>query len=159
MMIPSTSFARMKKGDEITGVVSYVFDGDTISLNDNRIRLQGIDCPESKQYCKDSAGAFYKCGENSTQYMKDLVLNKEVTCTYEGKDRYKRIISICYLDDLNINADMVKSGNSMAWTYEKEYYTSEEESAKKNKLGIWQGDFITPHRWRMKYGRPSNFKF
>ena len=75
VLFSSTCLAgSLKRGDEITGMVSYVFDGDTISLNDNRIRLQGIDCPELMQHCKKSTGEVYPCGEASTNYLKDLIL-------------------------------------------------------------------------------------
>ncbi len=49
------------KPEPITGVAS-VIDGDTIEVHGQRIRFNGIDAPESKQYCSDSKGFDYPCG-------------------------------------------------------------------------------------------------
>ena len=37
--------------EEISGVPKIV-DGDTVYINDNKFRLEGIDAPEMKQQCK-----------------------------------------------------------------------------------------------------------
>lgn len=47
-----------------------VVDGDTLVIEDGkggkeRIRLLGIDAPESKQMCTDSKGSAYACGIES----------------------------------------------------------------------------------------------
>jgi endonuclease YncB( thermonuclease family) len=160
MASPCFSAERIKKGSHITGEVSYVFDGDTISLGEKRIRLEGIDCPENMQLCKDATGSPYKCGDTSTEFLKELIKDKEVYCAYQGKDVYKRYLGICYAGELNINAEMVRSGHAIAREYEGEsFYKPEELEAKNNKAGLWQGDFTTPHRWRMKFGKSPTFKF
>ncbi len=40
-----------------------ITDGDTLVIRDTRIRLHGIDAPESAQTCKDKAGKDYHCGQ------------------------------------------------------------------------------------------------
>ena len=55
-----------------------VTDGDNIKINDQKIRLFGIDAPETKQSCKEVYFSFlifnfkrdYKCGEKSTNALK-----------------------------------------------------------------------------------------
>lgn len=49
----------------ITGSAT-VTDGDTIKINGERIRLEGIDAPETHQTCKDAGGRNYDCGVVST---------------------------------------------------------------------------------------------
>ena len=47
--------------DEITGRASIV-DGDTLEIHGTRIRLWGIDAPESNQLCRGSDSLPYRCG-------------------------------------------------------------------------------------------------
>ena len=62
-----------------------ITDGDTIKLGTTKVRLHGIDAPESRQNCLDSKNKIYACGRQSTAFLKSLVKNKEVKC--EGKDK------------------------------------------------------------------------
>ena len=152
--------AKRSQYSSIKGYVSYVFDGDTIMIDDiYKIRLQGIDCPESKQLCKNKLGDFYKCGAVSTAKLKELIDHKMVICEIDGKDRYKRYLGTCYINEVNINSYMVNTGNAFATSYDKEYYQQEEKYAKENKLGLWDSSFTKPARWRMKYGRSEVYKF
>jgi len=153
------SNARMSKGDNIIGVASYIFDGDTIALNDYCIRLKGIDTPESMQYCKESTGELYKCGDTSMEFLKDLIEGKEITCKYYGKDVYKRLLGVCFIGNEDINSTMVRNGQAVASVYDDGMYVNQENYAKEHKLGIWSGEFIQPHRWRMKYEHSDKYLF
>lgn len=54
------------KPQPITGVAS-VIDGDTIEVHGQRIRFNGVDAPESGQYCDDAKGFEYPCGRRSAE--------------------------------------------------------------------------------------------
>ena len=43
-----------------------IIDGDTIHIKSNKIRLHGIDAPETKQTCKINNQDWY-CGKQSTK--------------------------------------------------------------------------------------------
>ncbi len=45
----------------LTGTAS-VIDGDTLAIHGHRIRLHGIDAPESGQICEDAGGRSYTKG-------------------------------------------------------------------------------------------------
>ena len=134
-----------------------VTDGDTIKINDQKIRLFGIDAPETKQFCKEVYLNFlifnfkrdYKCGEKSTSALKKKIKNKKIRCLVQDKkDRYRRNIGICYLKKQDINSWLVKNGYAIAYRRYSKKYIIDEKYAEDNKLGIWQGTFMEPEKWR-----------
>ena len=143
--------------EKIEGVPS-VTDGDTIKINGNKIRLFGIDAPEVKQSCKKPYISFsfyslykkYNCGVISTEKLRDKISNKKISCLISNKDRYGRFIGECFYKNLNINSWMVKNGYAVAYLKYSKKFVAQENQAKKNKLGIWQGPFINPWEWRKK---------
>ena len=74
----------------ISGKVK-VIDGDTIKIKGKNIRLFGIDAPEKNQVCFKKTQS-YDCGSISTKVLKKYAEGKLVTCSYNDKDRYGRII-------------------------------------------------------------------
>ena len=74
----------------ITGKAKVV-DGDTITINNTKIRFSGIDAPESyyygqTQYCKKPNGNIWACGKKATSKLKKLINKQVVKCTDEGQD-------------------------------------------------------------------------
>jgi endonuclease YncB( thermonuclease family) len=131
-----------------------VIDGDTIKINRISIRLFGIDAPEKNQICTKKSKN-YNCGTVATKFLKQYVGKKKITCRFTEKDRYGRIIGICYftLDNtkFSLNRYMVHNGHAVAYRRYSEKYLDSEKWAKVNKLGIWQGNFERPEKWRRKY--------
>jgi endonuclease YncB( thermonuclease family) len=78
---------------DITGPARIV-DGDTIEVAGERIRLHGIDAPESKQTC-EWQGKTIPCGRLATLALIDLTAGAEVTCKTREKDRYRRWVAVC----------------------------------------------------------------
>ena len=150
------SFATIFQG------VPRIIDGDSLEINDNKIRLLGIDAPEKKQICKKpyfiisfwwtffSFKKNYECGIMATNKLKKLIDNKTIKCISENKDRYNRYLSTCYLKKIDINSWLVKNGYAVAYRRYSKKYILDEQHAKKNKLGIWQGTFQNPEEWRKK---------
>jgi endonuclease YncB( thermonuclease family) len=95
---------------DFTGPVVSVLDDDTIEVLHNsraeRIRLNGIDCPEKgKPYSKRAKQAASK-----------LVFGQEVTLQTYGKDKYGRTIADVLLPDgTNVNQQLAKEG--WCWWY------------------------------------------
>ena len=130
-----------------------VTDGDTIIINDIRIRFTGSDAPESyffgkTQTCLDGKGREWECGYAATQKLKELINNQTVRCTDEGQDRYGRTLGICYVGAIDLQAEMVKSGMAVAYLRYSNRYEKEQNYAKKVKAGMWAGEFKQPEVWR-----------
>ena len=127
---------------------AIVIDGDTLRIRDNKIRLSGIDAPEIKQLCKNE-NELWPCGEASKNFL-EKIINSKILCNYIEIDRYKRILGNCFLNGIDLNKLMVKNGFAVAYTRYSKKYLPFEEYAKKNKLGIWIGEFMRPEEWRKK---------
>ena len=125
-----------------------IIDGDTIILNSEKIRLYGFDTPEIKQTCTDNYGHTYLCGVKAKLELEKIIGLRKVSCIKKTKDRYKRSISICYVDENDINSLMVKRGWALAYRRYSKKYVKDEAIAKLNNAGMWSGKFIAPWKWR-----------
>ena len=141
-----------------------VVDGDTLIINNIRIRLFGIDAPEKNQICKSNYYRAYNCGHTSTEFLKSLTtkklippMNKRVTCYWKDLDTYGRPIAICSTSgdvegsQIILNSLMVFFGHAVAYKKYSKKYVELENKAKKKEIGIWQGEFDMPWEWRRKY--------
>ena len=148
---------RSENINKITGFAKVV-DGDTIKINSKKIRLYGIDAPEKKQKCKKtyltisfmSFTKDYMCGEVSTQKLIKKINKQKLNCKILDVDRYKRLIGECFKRNINLNSWMVSNGYAVAYRKYSKKYVSDENNAKNNKLGIWQGKFEMPWDYRRK---------
>jgi endonuclease YncB( thermonuclease family) len=125
-----------------------ITDGDTIRIGDTRIRLHGIDTPESKQTCQEQDGSVYRCGDMATFALAALIEKHWVTCNQTDKDRYGRVVAVCFTGPINLNAEMVKSGWALAYRKYSTDYVEQEASARAAKRGMWQGRIVEPWQWR-----------
>jgi endonuclease YncB( thermonuclease family) len=116
---PAVSFAV--ELSELVGIPS-VIDGDTIELHRERIRLFGIDAAESSQLCEDAAGKSYRCGQQAALALADHIGRRTVWCEGKERDRYGRLVAICYLGDKDLNAWMVSQGLALAFRKNSSLY-------------------------------------
>lgn len=139
--------ADAESAEFIVGKVTRVSDGDTVILTDSKknktkVRLDGIDAPEIGQ----------EYGDESKEFVEKLILNKNVKVKVIGVDKYKRTLGVIYLDNLNINEELLANG--LAWQYhynKNEKYTQLVKSAKSNGLNIWSDrKAMDPYEWRKK---------
>ena len=152
LLLFSTIFIGINCSADILGNAK-ITDGDTIVINDVRIRFTGSDAPESyffgkTQTCLDAEGQEWECGKAATVKLKELVNNQEVRCSDEGKDRYGRTLGICYVGEIDLQAEMVKSGMAVAYLRYSRRYEEEQNFAKRTKAGMWSGEFLEPEVWR-----------
>jgi endonuclease YncB( thermonuclease family) len=154
------------KYNEKSFIVVKVVDGDTIDINipdgifkDTRIRLLGIDTPETE---KSPTGPMYYGAEASESTSK-MALGQEITVLLDKmsktRDKYNRLL--CHIrlsDDRILNEELVSQGFAYADTrfphsyFEK--YIQLEKIAEKQKKGLWEKvtqDQMPGWRKKIKY--------
>jgi micrococcal nuclease len=131
------------------GQAVAITDGDSFRLlvGDERIRvhLDGIDCPElrgSQPY-----------GNQATQALSDLILDKEVSVKSIGTDYYGRTLGRVFVDGVDVNRELVARG--LAWHYveysDDESLAAAESEARATKAGLWgDPEPIPPWDWRRR---------
>jgi len=79
-------------------------------------------------------------------------LANRAVCRQTGgkRDRYKRLLAVCYVGDVNLNAMMVRNGWALAYRRYSTDYVDAEGIAEKAKAGLWRGEFEKPWVWRRK---------
>lgn len=135
----------------IEGIVSKVSDGDTINVQDDlgskvKVRLYGIDAPETEKSNKRTGlvskpGQPY--GKEAWKALEGKVYHKRVRLEVMDIDRYKRLVSLVWLDRRNINKEMVAEG--WAWAY-RDYlntpyasgFIGVEAKARTRRSGLWK---------------------
>lgn len=131
---------------DLTGRAS-VIDGDTIEIQGHRVRLNGIDAPESWQACQDAKGKPYRCGNEAAFALADFLnASQPTTCLAVSKDRYKRTVADCFRADHEpVNGWLVSQGWAVDWPrYSRGEYAGEQDEARRAKRGIWRGNFQMP---------------
>ena len=138
------------KYNEKSFIVVKVIDGDTIDINvpdgnyaTTRIRLLGIDTPETKNPYTD---VMY-FGPEASKFTANMVLKQNVTVILDKmsktRDKYHRLL--CYIrlaDGKILNEELVSEGFAYADPRfphsHLEKYIQLEETAKKEKKGLWK---------------------
>ena len=158
ILIITFFFVQSLNATEIYGVPKII-DGDTIHINSKKIRLEAIDAPEIKQNCKKpflkisaiigfELNNNYLCGVMAKKKLINKIDSSKIKCISSSKDRYKRFLATCYKNKINLNKWMVRNGNAVAYKRYSKDYVRDEAYAKENKLGVWEGSFIMPEKWR-----------
>ena len=124
-----------------------ITDGDTIKINGEKIRFSGIDTPELSQTCTKE-GVKNSCGLTAKQILIDKIVDNKVKCIKEGKDRYKRILAECFVNNESLSRYLVRSGYAFAYRKYSKKFIIDEDYARANKLGMWSMEFEYPWDFR-----------
>lgn len=132
-----------------------VIDGDTLVMNGQTHRLFGIDSPEASQKCSRKDQSQWPCGQAATEFLTRLVEGKHLDCREVpgSRDRHGRQISLCMIDGLDINRQMVANGHAWAYRRYSLKYIDAESQAQAQELGVWQGESTPPWHVRREQGR------
>ncbi len=133
--------------NELVGVAS-VIDADTIEIHGVRIRLHGIDAPESRQLCTNPSGQQWRCGQQAALALSDRIGRRTVNCAVRDVDRYDRAIAVCAQDNQDLNRWLVSEGWAVAYRRYSRDYIGAEDQARRAGRNIWAGQFVMPWDWR-----------
>jgi len=130
--------------------VTRVVDGDTVDcildlgfsiLHKCRVRLFGIDTPESRTRDKDEKVR----GKLAAKFLKDAIDNgKKVilrTKLKDSKGKYGRVLGEIIVDDININVSMIENYLAVAYHGQNKDDVEAEHLVNRSKL-IEMGVFI-----------------
>ncbi len=123
-------------------------DGDTLLVGGIRVRLEGIDAPEAEQLCSQANGREWRCGADAHRVLVRLVAGAVVRCDERGLDKYKRILGVCRVGNLDINAALVRRGLAWAFVRYSRSYVAVEAEARAARVGIWSGTAQPPWDYR-----------
>jgi endonuclease YncB( thermonuclease family) len=133
--------------NEIVGVPRIV-DGDTVQIGASKIRLEGVDAPETDQLCLDGNNHHWTCGIEARDRLMQKAGGKVWRCRTSSNDRYGRALATCKVEGLNINQWLVRSGWALSFVRYSHEYDADERAARDAKSGLWSGAFIAPWDWR-----------
>ncbi len=138
---------------EVAGKVVGIADGDSFTLltedeQQVRIRLAEIDAPERGQ----------PYGGRSREQLAVLIFGEKVVVDVQTTDRYGRTVGRPYKGDLDVCAEMVRTG--AAWVYRKYLQDRRllelEKDAREAGRGIWgltEAENQPPWEWRRSGGQ------
>lgn len=160
MNIP-VSYATIRT---VTGTVTKISDGDTIHLITPeqtilKVRLYGIDAPETPKI-NHRTGKINKpgqpYGEESWNVLESKIMGKQIRLDILDIDKYRRMVGMIYLDNRNINLEMIREGFAEAFVeylkppYRVQFLEAERE-AKSARRGVWSlPDYERPREFRKR---------
>ena len=145
--------------DDLIGKAS-VIDGDTLDIHGTRIRLWGLDAPESGQLCRGEDSVPYRCGAKSANALDSYIARRPVNCSPVTLDQYGRTVATCSVGGADIGDWLVRSGRALDWPeYSKGKYDAAQRDAEHAGLGIWIGSYVEPWLYRVcirAHGSPAD---
>lgn len=132
-----------------TTTVTKVIDGDTFRVATDEgtatIRMIGIDTPETK----DPRRPVECFGQEASDKLKELIEGQTVRLepdpTQDDKDKYGRLLRYVFLNETNINKQMIAEGYAFEYTYQIPYqqqaeFQQAERDAEAAQKGLWAAD-------------------
>src|SRR3954462_9631319 len=92
-----------------------VIDGDTLEIHGVRIRLWGIDAPESSQLCRGEDSLQYGCGAQAANDLDAFIARRPVNCVPVSLDPYGRTVATCSVAGRDLAEWLVQNGLALDW--------------------------------------------
>lgn len=133
---------------DLSGQASII-DGDTLEIHGTRIRLWGIDAPESSQLCRGDDSLPYRCGAKAANELDGFIAGKPVSCEAVSRDVYGRTVATCSVNGADLGEWLVSNGLAFDWPrYSKGKYDTAQREADQAGRGVWAGSYVVPWLYR-----------
>jgi len=127
---------------ELSGLLT-----EALEVDGTRIRLHGIDTPETRQTCQRDE-IDWLCGQEASKTLREYVGSADLRCERLDTDRYGRMVAKCFKPNgTDIGEWMVNNGWALAYQQYSKDYVDEEAEAKAVERGLWAGEFVEPWVW------------
>jgi len=137
-----------------------IIDGDTLEIHGTRIRLWGIDAPESSQFCRGQDSLQYRCGAKAANDLAAFINGRLVKCVPVSLDRYGRTVAICTAGGIDLADWLIRNGLALDWPqYSKGKYSEAQREAEHAGRGLWASSYVAPWLYRAcvrASGRPAD---
>ena len=125
LIVPLLPPVAHSQTTSITGTVSKVRDGDTLKVGPVAIRLMGVNAPELGEVS----------GVAARDFMKRLVLAKQIRCEMNGDKSYDRFVALCFLNGKDIGETLIRAGLALDCPrFSEGRYSSFEQNKAKNEI-------------------------
>jgi endonuclease YncB( thermonuclease family) len=156
--IAATIAPGWARAEDLSGQASII-DGDTIEIHGMRIRLWGIDAPETSQFCRGDDSLPYRCGAAAANRLDAFLAGRPLHCAPKDVDRYGRTVASCSVDATDLGEWLAGQGLALDWPrYSKGRYSAAQRLAESAGRGMWSGSYVEPWQYRgciRAGGRPA----
>jgi endonuclease YncB( thermonuclease family) len=145
ILVPTSAGAA----DNLAGQASII-DGDTLEIHGTRIRLWGVDAPESSQLCRGDDSLQYRCGAKAANDLDAFIAGRPVNCLPISLDRYGRTVATCSVAGQDLGDWLARNGLALDWPqYSKRKYDDAQREAERAGRGMWVGSYVEPWLYRV----------
>jgi endonuclease YncB( thermonuclease family) len=131
-----------------TTTIPEIIDADTVYAGHVKIRLSGVDAPETDQVCVHRNGTSWACGLEAVNRLKEFSAGRAWVCKSNGSDLYNRQLSTCTVGGEDVSRWLVRNGWALAFVRYSTVYSPDEDYARQHKHGLWGSAFVAPWDWR-----------
>ena len=86
--------------EELAGTVTAVRDGDTIEVEGQPIRIQGLHAPETNT----------EAGREAERFVVTMLSGRPITCFLSGEETFDRKVGVCFANGQDIAARVIAAG-------------------------------------------------
>ena len=134
--------------DDFVGQASVV-DGDTLEIHGTRIRLWGVDAPESSQLCRGEDSVSIAVARRQPTISTPSSRGGRSIVRQLAEDPYGRTVATCSVGGADVGEWLVRNGLALDWPqYSKGKYASAQRDAERSGRGMWAGSYVEPWLFR-----------